>query len=64
MEGKALLAVDELTRPEALSLVNIRNAIRAYREEGVLQLKHGGAGLQFDEPTSAAYLSHFERLLG
>ncbi len=35
--GKTLLAVDELTRPEALNLVNIENAVRSFAEDGVLR---------------------------
>jgi tetratricopeptide (TPR) repeat protein len=30
-------AVDELTRPEALNLVNIENAVRSFAEDGVLR---------------------------
>jgi len=62
--GRALLAVDELKRPEALSLVNLKNAVRAYREEGVIQVRHGGAGLQFDEEVSRRYLDAFAAMLG
>lgn len=53
--GEGLLAVDELRRPEALSLVNLKNAVRAYREEGVLQVRTDGTGLQFDDAALDAY---------
>ena len=61
--GEARLAVDELRRPEALSLVNIRNAVDAYREEGVLQLRTGGGGLQFDEVAWRQYTDDLRVLL-
>ena len=53
--GADLLEVEELRRPEALSSANLRNAVRAWREEGVLQLRIGGGGLQFDEGLLPTY---------
>jgi len=61
--GEGLLAVDELRRPEALSIVNIDNAVRAYREEGVLQIRTDGGGLQFDQAALDAYGELLQRLL-
>ncbi|MEL6347783.1 MAG: 1-acyl-sn-glycerol-3-phosphate acyltransferase, partial [Myxococcota bacterium] len=54
--GRGRLAVDELTRPEALTMANLDNAVRAFREEGVLQVRAGGSGLQFDEAGVKQYL--------
>ena len=61
--GQARLAVDELRRPEALSMVGIRNAIHAFREEGVLQVRSGGGGLQFDERAWTQYIADLRMLL-
>lgn len=61
--GRARLAVGELRMPESLSLVNLEVAIRAYREEGVLQLRAGG-GLQLEDAAVAQYQSDLGRLLG
>ena len=60
--GRGRLAVDELLRSEALSMVTLKNALRAYREEGVLQHRAGG-GLQFDEAGLEQYLSDLAMLL-
>lgn len=60
--GKGLLAVDELRRPECLSMANLENAVRAFREEGVLQFKSGGGGLQFDDAAWRQYAGDLNRL--
>ena len=60
--GKVRLAVDELRRPESLSMVGIRNAVRAFREEGVLQVKSGG-GFQFEERAWDRYSGDLRSLL-
>ncbi len=62
--GRGLLAVDELRRPEALSIENLKNAARALREEGVLQIRAGGGGLQFDEAAHRQYTQDLLALLG
>jgi glycerol-3-phosphate O-acyltransferase len=62
--GRGLLAVDQIRRPEALSLENLKNAVRAFREEGVLQIKAGGAGLQFEEGPHRQYTADLMALLG
>ena len=62
--GRGLLAVDELRRPEALSIENLKNGVRAFREDGVLQVKIGGGGLQFEESTHRQYMDDLSRLLG
>lgn len=61
--GKTLLAVDELSRPEALNLVNLENAVRAFTEDGVLRRLEDG--LVEDVPElSGPYLRDLCRLLG
>ena len=46
--GKVLLAVDEIYRPEALSTQNLDNAVRAFKEEGVLTVVDGGVHISRD----------------
>lgn len=62
--GRGLLAVDELRRPEALSIENLKNAVRALREEDVLQIRAGGGGLQFNDDAHRQYTLDLLRLLG
>ena len=61
--GEGLLAVDEITRPESLSIVNLTNAVRAFREEGVLQFRAGGGGMQFEEEIWQQYSDDLRQLL-
>lgn len=61
--GKGLLAVDELSRPESLSLVNLTNAVQAWREEGVLQFRSDGGGLQFEDAVVQQYMDDLKRLV-
>lgn len=44
--GRTLLAVDEIYRPEALSTQNLDNAVRAFKEEGVLRSEGGRVHIQ------------------
>jgi glycerol-3-phosphate O-acyltransferase len=60
--GKTLLAVDELTRPEALNLVNLENAVRAFAEDGVLRKLPDGR-LELVTEAADAYLQTLGRLL-
>jgi glycerol-3-phosphate O-acyltransferase len=60
--GRAGLAIGELRMPESLSIVNLEVAIRAFREEGVLQLRADG-GLQFEPDGLAQYLQDLGHLL-
>jgi glycerol-3-phosphate O-acyltransferase len=60
--GRARLAVGELSMPESLSIVNLKVALDAYREEGVIQFRAGG-GLQFEQAVMEQYLSDLGRLL-
>ena len=39
--GKARLAVGEIHRPESLSSVNLANAIKAFKDEGILTIEEG-----------------------
>jgi len=61
--GKARLAIDEILRPEALSLVNIKNAIRAFREDSVIQFRMDGSGLHFHEETQNLYQNTLRALI-
>jgi hypothetical protein len=61
--GKGLLAVDELSRPEALNMANLKNAVRAFREEGVLQFRVGGGGVQFNEDAWHLYTTQLRRMM-
>jgi glycerol-3-phosphate O-acyltransferase len=61
--GKGLIEVEELRRAESLSIANLKNAVQAFREEGVLQMRTGGGGLQFDESATNQYMSDLGRLL-
>ena len=44
-------------------MVGIKNAIGAFREEGVLQVRSGGGGLQFDERAWNQYVADLRMLL-
>lgn len=61
--GTARLAIDEVLYPEALSFVNINNAVRAYREERVLTIVQDG-GLKLNEEACEQYIEELKRLLG
>ena len=62
--AKQLLAVQDIGRPEALSLANLQNAARAFREEQLFQLRSGGAGLKIDAAAQVEYLDRLRRLIG
>jgi len=47
--GRGIYAVEEIRRAEALSAVNLRNAITAFQEEGIFQPREEAGGLAFDE---------------
>lgn len=61
--GKARLAIGEVMRPESLSLINIKNAIRAFREDAVVQFRIDGSGLHFHEETLEYYRISLQALL-
>ena len=60
--GQARLAIDEVRYPEALSFVNIGNAVRAFREEKVLVFRQDG-GLKLDEVAVEQYISDLTTLM-
>lgn len=60
--GKTLLAVDEITRPEALNLVNLENAVRAFAEDGVLRRLADGR-LELVSDLATPYAEALGRLL-
>jgi glycerol-3-phosphate O-acyltransferase len=60
--GKARLATGEILRPESLSKVNLSNAIRAFKEEGVLQFRSGG-GLEFNRVAWDQYVQDLDLLI-
>ncbi len=62
--GKGYVAVEQLRRSEALSLENIKNAILAFKEEGVLQPRSAKGGLQYDEEAVEQYIANLTALLG
>ena len=59
--GKTLLAVDEIYRPESLSTQNLENAVRAFKEEGVLRVD--GTKLRLVREPFTTWVSVIERLL-
>lgn len=61
--GQKRVAIDQITRPESLSVLNLKNALRAYKEEGVIQLRMDGSGLKFDALAQSEYVSDLTRLL-
>lgn len=61
--AEKLLAVADISRPEALNLLNLKNAARALREEGIYQHRSGGAGLELDVQAHQEYLALFRRLI-
>lgn len=61
--GRTLLAADELSRPESLNLQNLDNAVRAFKEDGVLRAREDGR-LALDAEAGDAYARDLARLLG
>ncbi len=61
--GKTLLAVDEITRPEALNLSNLENATRAFVEDGVFR-KLADGRLELVPEVASPYSVALARLLG
>ena len=61
--GEGLLAIDEIRRPEALSLVNLKNAIKAFREEGLLHFDGDMLRWENDESVTQGYIHDLKRLL-
>lgn len=61
--GKTLLAVDEVSRPEALNAVNLENAVRAFTEDGVLRALPDGK-VEADPELTRPYVRDLCQLLG
>ncbi len=53
--GRPRLGADELLRPEALSIVNLKNAWKAFCEDGIVVVRTDGTGIELDENSVAAY---------
>ena len=60
--GKARISIRELLYEESLSSVSIKNAIRAFREEGVLSFLSDGNGFVFDEQVYNQYINELRIL--
>ena len=60
--AQKLLSVEDIHRPEALSLASLKNAVRAFEEERLVQLRSGG-GLELDEGGWRTYVEAYRRLL-
>lgn len=61
--GKQRVSLDELRRPEALSLANLQNAVAAFVEEGVINVRSDGGGLQLDDAAAGATVRLLRGLL-
>ena len=61
--GQKMLTLGEIKRPEALSLVNLKNTVRALRDEGIVSFKTDGTGLSLDEMTLNEHAEDIRRLL-
>ncbi len=60
--GRRLLEAEEILRPEALSLVNLQNALRAFEEDGLYRLQAGSGGLEIDEGLQREFLDRLRPL--
>lgn len=61
--GQKMLELGELKRPEAISLVNLKNTVRALRDEGVVSFKTDGTGITLDEITLSEHAEDIRSLL-
>ena len=61
--GQKMITLREIKRPEALSLVNLKNTVRALREEGVVNFKTDGTGIALDEATLNEHAEDIRGLL-
>ena len=59
--GRQLLEMGDIKRPESLSLVNIKNALKAFREDGVYTPRSDG-GQHVQEGAHKEYLTTIVRL--
>lgn len=60
--GRQFLAVQDINRPESLSLANIQNGLRALREDGIYTPRADG-GLELDGPEGRRYVDALRRLM-
>ncbi len=60
--GEGTYAVEEIRRAEALSSVTLKNALRAFKEEGILGSGEDG-GLTIDSPACAEALAQLRQLM-
>ncbi|MCP4809381.1 MAG: hypothetical protein GY913_11615 [Proteobacteria bacterium] len=60
--GRQFLAVQDVRRPESLSLVNIKNALKAFAEDGVYAPKSDG-GFITDAEVGRFYVDALRRLM-
>ena len=61
--GEQMLQAELIKRPEALSLVNLNNAVRSFRDEGAFRFRTDGSGLELDELSLDAHQTDLNRLL-
>ncbi|MEC8193688.1 MAG: 1-acyl-sn-glycerol-3-phosphate acyltransferase [Myxococcota bacterium] len=61
--GQTMLDAEQIRRPESLSLVNLNNAVRALRDEGILRFRTDGSGLEVDEFYREAHDADLAHLL-
>jgi glycerol-3-phosphate O-acyltransferase len=61
--GVGMLAVEDVRRPEALSIANLRNAVRVFVEDGVFRLRSDGGGLEFEDASYKEYLELLAELV-
>ncbi len=59
--GQQLLAVGDIHRPESLSLVNLQNALKAFREDAIFSPRSDG-GLEISAAGHGEFLSALRRL--
>jgi glycerol-3-phosphate O-acyltransferase len=60
--GRQFLAVQDLRRPESLSIANIKNALRALREDGIYTPRADG-GLELDQREGRRYVDLLRSLM-
>jgi glycerol-3-phosphate O-acyltransferase len=61
--GEQLLEAEQIKRPEALSLVNLNNAVRAFRDEGIFRFRTDGTGLEVEDLGLEEHREDLNRLL-
>jgi len=59
--GQQLLAVGDIRRPESLSLMNLQNGLKAFREDAIFSPRSDG-GLEISAAGHGEFLSALRRL--